>query len=226
MLFTLGYTAPVDVSGEPTIDAYLDYDARPLGVQPNRKATYESGSGTDQLVFAYRVQEDDKDLDGVALNVGLGEDADFGLKGGKVYAAGTTTEANNLFSHIADDGDHKIDGSLGDRTPPELTGLTITSDPGSDRTYKAGDTIMATAQFSEDVTVEPDEGAKIENSDEAGVHLTVGIGDTPVVFDARERSGRQRPDSVRVQRPGGRVRRGRHILQDEPPDRPGLHHQG
>ena len=185
VLFTLGYTAPVDVSGKPTIDAYLDYDARPFGAQANRKATYESGSGTGQLVFAYQVQEDDRDLDGVALNVGLGEDADYGLKDGKVYAAGTTTEANNLFSHIADDADHKIDGSLGDRTPPELTGLTVTSDPGSDRTYKAGDTIMATAQFSEDVTVEPDEGAKIEHSDEPGVFLTVGIGDTPVAFDAR-----------------------------------------
>ena len=103
VLFRLDYTAPVDVSGKPTIDAYLDYDARPFGAQANRKATYESGSGTDQLVFAYQVQEDDKDLDGVALNVGLDEDADFGLKDGKVYAAGTTTEANNLFSHIADE---------------------------------------------------------------------------------------------------------------------------
>ena len=41
-----------------------------------------------------------------------------------------------------------------DTTPPEVSGLAITSNPGSDQTYAAGDTIEVTVTFSETVKVE------------------------------------------------------------------------
>ena len=41
-----------------------------------------------------------------------------------------------------------------DTTPPEVSSLAITSDPGSDQTYAAGDTIEVTVTFNETVKVE------------------------------------------------------------------------
>ena len=42
---------------------------------------------------------------------------------------------------------------VGDTTPPTVTGLAFTSDPGADQTYGAGETITATVTFSETVNV-------------------------------------------------------------------------
>ena len=171
--FALDYSEPVDVSGEPTIDVYFDYDEMPITEQKNRKATYESGSGTGQLVFAYEIQETDKDLDGAALSVGLGPEADYGMKGGKVTAAGTEVEANNYFSHIADDPDHKVDGSQGDRIPPEVESITLHT---TDNYYSAGETIQIDVTFSENVRInaDPEEGSPIS--------LTGVVGDESEVF--------------------------------------------
>ena len=189
--FALNYTEPVQVAARPTIDVYFDYDGMPTDWNRNRKATYESGSGTTQVVFAYEVQEDDKDLDGAALKEGRGLFADFGLKDGWVVVPGTNREANNYFSHIADDPDHKVDGSMGDRIPPKLTSLTITSDAGTDQTYVPGDTIQVTAQFNENITIAIDEDASVspEDAGKAGVFLTVGIGRAAVAFEANEDLG-------------------------------------
>ena len=41
-----------------------------------------------------------------------------------------------------------------DTTPPTVSGLAISSNPGSDRTYAAGDEIEVTVRFSETVKVE------------------------------------------------------------------------
>jgi hypothetical protein len=150
--FALNYSAPVDVTGTPTIDLEFDYDDRPFGVATHREATYESGSGTKQLIFAYEVKADDKDLDGVTLNVGAGSDGDLGIADGTIKAAGTEIQANYWFTSIADAANHKVDGSLGDRTPPKLESLSITSNPGEDETYAVGDAIEVTVTFSENVS--------------------------------------------------------------------------
>ena len=56
-----------------------------------------------------------------------------------------------LYWYIVRGDLHMVDGS--DTTPPTVSSLVITSDPGDDDTYGLGDAIEVTVTFSEDVAV-------------------------------------------------------------------------
>ena len=127
---TARFTEPVTVDttkGTPTIRISVGGEAR--------EAAFDSGSGTQALVFAYTVTSADGDAgnarivpDGLALNggtirSGIGADADL------AYDVG-----------------------------PVVTGVSIASDPGEDGTWAAGETIAATVRFSEAVTVDTAKG--------------------------------------------------------------------
>lgn len=90
--------------------------------------------------YIYTVQEGDFDSDGVSIP------ADPLTKGIVTIQDEDGNDANLSHDPIADDPRHKVDG-----IPPTIALVAITSDPGEDDTYGAGDRIEVTVTFSEDI---------------------------------------------------------------------------
>ena len=113
-------------------------------------AAYTSGNGTDTLVFEYTVIEEDSDTNGVNAFMPHGQD---------IKATGTDVayqpNPGGVTPQMGEDFNHKVDGSLvtADTTSPTVSSVSITSDPGDDNTYAAGDAIQVTVTFSKDITV-------------------------------------------------------------------------
>ena len=94
------------------------------------------------LIFKYTVEEGDLDLKGASTGANA-----FDLNGGTIRdAAGN----NALLTHSATADDANV---IVDAVPATVESVEITSDPGSDKTYGAGDTIDVTVTFSESVRV-------------------------------------------------------------------------
>ncbi len=109
-----------------------------------RQSDYVSGSTTQQLLFQYTVQATDEDTDGVIIRAN-------GLKrnGGRIRKNGTVLYTILTHGPQTNHPGHKVDG-----VPPTVSKLEISSNPGSDRTYAAGDEIEVRVTFSETVEVE------------------------------------------------------------------------
>ena len=237
---TVTFSETVEVTGTPQLSLELGGGSR--------TATYEGGSGTAALVFAYEVADGESDTDGVGVEAdslsggtiedtsdnpaeldhdGLSADSNHKMDGVKPrleITGGAVVDGTTLTltfdepldrSSTPDAGDFTVSGGdqtrtvtrvsmsgsrvtltlnagaeheeagiqasytpganpirdvpgnqaaglrqesvrndTPDTTRPEVSGLAITSDPGSDQTYAAGDTIEATATFNETVKVE------------------------------------------------------------------------
>ena len=117
-----------------------------------RYAQYDSGSGTDTLVFEYTVVEKDRDDNGVAAFVPHGLD---------IKASGThiayQPNPNGETPEMPENSNHKVNGSLvdADTTSPTVSSLSFVDPrgPGADSTYGAGDWIGVSVTFSETVVV-------------------------------------------------------------------------
>ena len=83
--FRAEFSEPVSVRGVPTYLLKLD--------SGDVRARYISGSGTDGLVFAYTVQVDDYDEDGVSIVIPLG-DSPIELDGSTIQAVADGSEVN------------------------------------------------------------------------------------------------------------------------------------
>ena len=101
----------------------------------SRRLTAEGGFGTPRtnLVFNYAVASGDQDLDGFT---------------GTLSGGGTPTVESGQRVTL---GTITVSGIRIDALAPELETLAITSSAGPDGTYVAGDNIVITATFSEDV---------------------------------------------------------------------------
>ena len=132
---TVTFSEDVIVTGTPTISINM-------GGNP-QQASYESGSGSKELVFQYTVQAGDNDADGISITRG-----NLDLNGGTIQdRAGN--DANLAHGAVADNNAHRVD-----TTAPTITGApTISSNAGADNTYKANDVIKITVTFDEDVIV-------------------------------------------------------------------------
>ncbi len=112
-----------------------------------RGVWYDRGSGTDTLVFSYEVQAGDYDNDGISLDGGFtdenGTTHGFG-GGGSIVSAVGGYPVNPHYPHLTHQEGHRV-GVL------HVTDVSITSNPGPDRTYKAGNWIEVTVTFSADV---------------------------------------------------------------------------
>jgi hypothetical protein len=121
--FTVNYDAPIIVTGTPRIRLTIGSDTR--------YATYAGGTGTSALTFAYTVQADDVDMDGITVT-GLD------LNGGTLTSGGSSagTTLNGLGSTA----------SVLVGTPPTVTDvrITLSSGTGTGGAYKRGDTVSAT----------------------------------------------------------------------------------
>ena len=121
--FSVSFTRPVTVTGTPTFSFDLD--------GTTKTASYQRGSGTGELVFAYRVVPGDTDRDGIAWAA----DA-LALAGGTIVETGGTEVAVLTVDDQAMLSEHKVDES---RVAPGIeiapTGADNTVRIGSDTAY-------------------------------------------------------------------------------------------
>ena len=134
------FNEPVTVTGTPLLTLTIGSARRP--------SSYESGTGTikDPLVFAYTVAAGDSAPDGIAIAANA-----LQLNGGSIKDnAGNAAEDTDLeHAEVAADRSRRIDA-----VKPTVSRISIVSDPGTDQTYVAGNTIQAEVVFSEVVLVE------------------------------------------------------------------------
>ena len=144
ILFTVTFSGAVDVTGDPELAFSLD--------SGEDRAPYKSGTGTDELVFAYTVASGDEDDDGIFLLDG----SDFNNRVGPVTldsddaikATGSTTDADLAHIGRGTQSGHKVDGSR------SIVSVAVSSTPMLETdTYGAGETIRFTVTFSAAVNI-------------------------------------------------------------------------
>ena len=101
------------------------------------------------LYFNYTVVAADSDSDGISI----GANALTVPSGGAIRRQGTTTNANlSLAAHDnTDNAAFKVDGTK--EVAPNVSGVTISSDPGADSAYAEGNTIEVKVDFDRPVDV-------------------------------------------------------------------------
>ena len=174
------FSSVVEVAGSPTLDIQVGESSRP--------AVYQSGSGTDRLLFAYRVQVSDRDENGIAIAAGVRIDPPAAITepGG--------TPANLASAGLADQSGHRVDGE-----GTAITSLRIVSDPGPDETYRPGEEIRVVAVFNQPVVVT----GRLELELAIGAAMrralfATGSGSTELVFAYRLQGEDQDHDGVSV----------------------------
>ena len=147
----VAFDEAVAVTGSPGIA--IDMDPAEWG---EKRAVYESGSGTDALVFVHEVVEPNLSRQGIAV---LGDSLDAS-GGAAIRSAATQTDAALGHAGLGHDSNHKVDWRLAPATeassssgPPEVTGVEVVSDAGSDATYLLGEVIRVRLTFGEAVKV-------------------------------------------------------------------------
>ena len=76
-----------------------------------RPAEYASGSGTNRLIYRYRVQLTDFDADGISVDVG-GPPSGFGERMPATSAELGSVPVSRKYSGVSDDAGHKVDASV------------------------------------------------------------------------------------------------------------------
>ena len=143
---TVNLDAKAEVHGTPLLSLYV-------GDQTGsnwRGAQYHSGSGTRSLVFKYRVQPHDLDLDGITVSAAASDndgDPAYGFSG-NIYAKGTDVPIDYAHSRVDGGTDHLVDGR------PYVQKTRVTSAPGAGwSAYRANQTIEVSLTFDTDVVV-------------------------------------------------------------------------
>jgi len=145
-----------------------------------RTAAYDASSSSDRsLVFSYTVVQGDSDDDGVSMAANA-----VNLDGASITHSQIGTDADLTHPAPGTFAGHKVDGSTIAATRPVITGLAISSDPGADRTYAAGDVITATVTFDQPVTVTFE-----TPSGELWLPLTIGQREREAHYSSTDASG-------------------------------------
>lgn len=134
--FQVTFDEDVLVTGTPQLEIKVGDVAR--------TAAYSSSTGA-VVTFSYTVADSDTDSDGISIEANK-----LSLNGGTIRD-GDGNDAVLTHDGLAADPLHKVQGS--DSTAPTVLSLAITSDPGVDEIYVAGDVIKVTVIFSENVVV-------------------------------------------------------------------------
>ena len=199
----------IDITVKFSIEAYAT-EASVLAIRVGdsapenyRPAKYVSGSGTDRLTYRYRVQLDDYDADGISVDVG-GPRSGFGGTLPTTSPELGSVPVSRHFSRVPDAAGHKVDGSF------RVTGVAITSKPERGDTYRTGEEIEVTMNFSTDAYTSGSVVA-IRVGDSAPdnyrpAHYVSGSGTDKLIYRYRVQSTDSDPDGVSVDvggRPSG-----------------------
>ena len=131
---SVAFSAAVTVTGTPQLALVIGTDTTP-------RANYASGSGTQVLQFDYQVVAGDEDADGITVPGNA-----LTLNGGTISASGTAAALATITITFL--------GILVDAVvAPTVTGIALTSAPGSDNTYAIGDAVTATVTFDAAVDI-------------------------------------------------------------------------
>ena len=132
IIVTVSWSEAILITGSPQLT--LDFDG-----------TLKQSTHVDSWLgrfSEYTVEEGDSAPNGVAIPANA-----ISLNGGTITdRAGNDAVLTN--DAVAANSDYEVDG-----VRPTIASITITSDPGDDDTYVAGDIVEVTATFDEDVVV-------------------------------------------------------------------------
>ena len=176
---TLGMSENIDVTGTPQLTLLIG--------TTEKKANYNSGTGTNALVFRYTVAAGDTDTDGVSVKANS-----LALNSGtmKDLAGNALT-----LTHSALDGG---DNQRVDTTIPTVSSLAFTSTGP----YKVGGNIDVTVTTSENVTVDTTGGKPsltfVVGTTEKTAKYHSGTGTTSLVFRYTVVAGDADTDGVAV----------------------------
>ena len=176
-----------------------------------RAARYVSGSGTRRLVYRYRVQEDDRDADGIGVDVG-GPDSGFAGPLPTTAPELGSIPVRRAYSGIPDDPAHKVEPALAaafaatsltaseggaaasvtitlDRAPPRAVTVPVVVALGdgataADYALSAPDAAFAPGETEKSLTL----AAVDDDEDDDGETVTVSFGALPPGVRAGERS--------------------------------------
>ena len=111
-----------------------------------------------------------------------------------------------------------------DTTPPEVESLAVSSNPGSDQTYAAGDEIEVTVTFSETVEVEGAPQLRLRvGSRNRTAGYDSGTGTAALVFGYEVADGDEDTDGVSIE--AGRIALNRGTIEDEAENAAELDHE-
>ena len=168
---TFSTAVEVDTTGG-TPGVTIDMDPADWG---EKRAAYESGSGTDTLVFAHEVVEPNLSTEGIAVLANT-----LAFHGGTIRSAATQQDASLGHAGIDHDPAHKVDWRLA-ADPVGVTGVEIVSEAGADGAYTEGRDVrgggdVRRAGACGDRGRRADARADRERRDPAG-DVCVGLGD-------------------------------------------------
>ena len=153
----VAFDAPV------VVDSTGDAPTLGLGIGGvRREASYESGSGTAELVFALTVAS-----------------ADAGAGAAKALANGLRLNGATI------QGEGGTDAVLGFGSAPGVTGVTVAEAPGGDGGWDAGDTVEVRLTFAEPMVVDTTSGRPTVGLDLGGARSAAyarGSGTSTLVF--------------------------------------------
>ena len=174
-----------------------------FSVAGEREARLKSGNGTTELVFAYTVQADDDDDNGIWIGEhDHATNPTFDLEAGQSIASiYSNLEADLDHGSLDTQTDHKVDGSLtgADATLSalSLSGITL------DQTFTAGAAGTAVTSFTATTTVtsttvtataSQSGGSSAVVIDPADADVTLELGDTVITVEVTSTNG----DSTRA----------------------------
>jgi hypothetical protein len=173
--FKVVLTEPVTVVGMPEIDLTIG--------RTRTKAVYQSGSGSNQLVFGYTVRRNDNDADGIALGnaIRLPRGASIRLDSTNLPLALPTVNTS---------------GVRVDTTPPKVNALA----GPANRSYKAGQVLRFTATVSEGVTVAgvPTLPLVVGTTARQAAYVAGSSGPTSLVFEYTVQAGETDANGIAV----------------------------
>ncbi|MCY3634511.1 MAG: SwmB domain-containing protein [bacterium] len=164
---TLTFSEAVDVVGTPRLK--IDMDPAAWG---EKLASYASGSGTASLTFTHTVVEPNYSTQGIAV---LADS--LALNGGTISDVSSQTDADLSHTGLAHDADHKVNWQLSTNSggeeggasggsgpeeqqvaPASVSGVSVSSSPQADATYRNGETIQVSVTFGVPVDVDTSAG--------------------------------------------------------------------
>ena len=187
---TVTLNQEVGVEGVPLLSLYIGGEEGSAW----RGAEYMSGSGSNALIFRYKVGAGDVDHDGLSVSAGATNDDRTPAYGfsGKIYAKGTKAPIDYSHVGISNASHHAVEG----RPMADETRIASTP-PDGWQAYRANQVIEASFKFNTAVEVDGNVhvdlavGYEKDNWDEARreAHYLRGSGSETLVFGYTVRSG-------------------------------------